>query len=154
MYAPPEVLAVGEGDGVDDDVDLPEPVSDLLDRALDVGVVAHVALDGLRVARPVRDQLFDGAAHPLVLVRDGKLRPGLMQYLGDGPRDAPMVRDAEHDAGLSVQVNRVHGCFLPRLEWCLPAHCRQGSGKRKGERHTTAACSERCAEVDMDKLIW
>ena len=71
----------------------------LLNRGLDVGVVAHVALDGLRVASPIGDQLFDAATHSLVLVSDCKLGAGLMQYVRDGPRDAPVVRDAEHDAG-------------------------------------------------------
>ena len=143
---PSEVIAVGKGDGVNDEIDFSELVADLLNRALDVRVVAHVALDGLRVASPIGDQLFDATTHSLVLVRDGKLRAGLMEYLRDGPRDAPVVRDAEHDAGLSAQVNRVHGSvLLLRMEWYFPAHCRQRRGKRKGERFTALVCSERPA---------
>ena len=71
MKGPPEVVAVGEGYGVDHDVQGAELLPDLLVRRLDVLVGGHVALDDRRVA-PGLHQLGDAFLDALVLVGDGE----------------------------------------------------------------------------------
>ena len=87
-----------------DDVQAAELVGNLLECGLHVVVRANVALYERRVL-PGSGQLGDAILHTLALIGDGDSRPGLMKNLGDSPRDAALICDAEDDAVLARQVD-------------------------------------------------
>ena len=96
----PQVIAVGEGEAVDDDVQASELLGHPFECGLDVVVGAYVALNQRRVL-PGGHQLGDVLPHPIVLVAHGEPGPRLMEDLGYGPGDTPVVGDTEDDAGFA-----------------------------------------------------
>ena len=119
-----QLLLVGKGDGVHDEVDLAplllqageQPVEALL--ALDVGL-----LDDLRA------QLLDHRQHALAegraLVGEGHLGAGGVQRLRDAPGDRAIVGDAHDQAALALHQPRDG-----RKSRCL----RGGGGRGRGGR--------------------
>ena len=123
--AAPEVVAVGERDAVDDEVEPAELRAGAFERGGDVVVRRDIALDE-RGVLPVRDELGDVALHALVLVGHREPGAGLVERPGYGPGDAAAVRDPEDYSGLSTKIDRVHfflsslgavlvsgGCWVP-----------------------------------------
>src|SRR5262249_42566524 len=55
-----------------------------------------------------RGQLLDALLQPLTGIGETELSAGPVQRLGDRPRQAPVVRHAQHERVLAAQVDRVH----------------------------------------------
>ena len=95
-----KILAVGECNRVENDVDPPVSFADRLVHVGDLLVAGGVALDQERVAEPGH-RLFDGTSQPFVQVCKRQVGARVCECLGDCPRDAALIRHTEYDASFS-----------------------------------------------------
>ena len=70
-------------------------------------------------------ELADVALDPLALEGERELRAALGEPLGDRPRDRALVRDAEHEAALSLERHRPDSTTL--------SYCRRGCASRSSQ---------------------
>ena len=140
MNSPPELVLVGEGDGVDEDVEAAELLLPLAEDALDVVVALHIA--GLHEGRaePSRKRL-DAFLHEHLDRREADLSPLAMECLCDPPGDRVVVRQPEDQSALAFQQTHVRA-YLPAID------VRHRADVRRHDRRVTTpqACtgSARC----------
>jgi hypothetical protein len=88
-------------DGVDQDVELAVGCFELLEDAVDFGVMGDVAAEYLHRPQAVGGQpggeFFCFTLQALGLVADGERGAGLGETLADAPGDAALVGEAEDD---------------------------------------------------------
>ena len=95
-----EGLLVGEGDGVDEKVDLAPLVLDFAEGPFHVVVAHHVSLN-----EELDADGFGELAHPAFHgadIGEAKLRALGVQLLGDAPGDGDLVGDAHDEAALAL----------------------------------------------------
>ncbi len=98
-----EILGGGEGDRVDEEVELAaEGLADLGEDPGDLLVGADVARGDERARDRLRE-LADVALDPLALEGERELRAAVGEPLRDRPGDRALVGDAEHEAALSLE---------------------------------------------------
>ena len=101
-----EVARVGEGDGVDEEIELTaEGLPDLREHALEPFVGADVALRHERARDRLR-QLADTLLDPLALVGEGEARTSASELLRDGPCDRAAIGHAEDEPSLSREISQ------------------------------------------------
>ena len=100
-----QLVAVGEGDAVDDEVEAAPFVGDRLEDRVHRGVVGDVAM-----ADHLGTHLLGERAHALAqrfaLVGEGQLRALRGRLLGDPVSNRAIVGDAEHEPALACQQSR------------------------------------------------
>jgi hypothetical protein len=116
-----EILRSGEGDGVDEDVELTvEGRADLSEHAREIVVRSHVALGderGVDRARKVADALLDA----LALIGERESRTAVGERLRDRPGDGALVRDAHDERALACEGAWHPGDPMqPRIPSALP----------------------------------
>lgn len=100
---PLQILTGRERDRVNKDIEMAELASERLEDRLDLSFFGHIAREDQGRTSQSRGQFAHVLPKPFVLVRERKLCARFVKALGDGPRDAPLVRDAEDDPRLSFQ---------------------------------------------------
>src|SRR5690606_32745519 len=109
--APFEILLLGEGDRVDDEVDAPEVPRDVIGDLLDLLVPRHVARVERGFARQRREKLLDARLELLALVGEREPSSFARRRFRDRPGDGALVRDAENEAVLSFEEPVRHGAL-------------------------------------------
>ena len=105
-----ELVGGGEGDGVDEDVDLAVLLLDGGEEGVDFVVVGDVALEA-GCAGELGDEALGLELHALVLVADGQGCAGLVEFLGDAPGDGTLVGQPEDHGRLTRQID--HAFLVP-----------------------------------------
>src|SRR5581483_6656481 len=85
-------------------VQLTVALAELGEELVNFRIVRDVALEGLRVGK-IGDEIAGLLREALVLVSDGQLRAGLLQFLRYSPGDAALVGDSEDDRDPSFQAD-------------------------------------------------
>src|SRR5260221_8907854 len=98
-----QVLARGEGDGVDERVKTAELLVDLLEDRVDLGVAGDVARQDERGVLERARQLLDALLQTVALVGEGEAHPLARESLRDRPRNRALVSHTENDSGLSFE---------------------------------------------------
>ena len=121
--APVELLLVGKGDGVDQEIERAPLLGDRREHGFDARLVGHVAGQHELRADLVRerlDPLLDGVA----LISERDLGALVGHGLGDAPGDRPVIGDAEHDAALArhqfAAVGHRASCLWKRRRFIGP----------------------------------
>src|SRR5581483_1480402 len=99
--APFQVLAGGEGDGVDHGVEAAKPLTDLPVDLGQLRFVGDVAGDDQRIVQG-GGEVAHVAFHALALVGDGQARSLALHGLRNAPGDAAVVGDAVNYGGLAL----------------------------------------------------
>ena len=86
-----------------DRVQLTEVLLQLRIERVDFRVTRNIALKGL-CPRQGSDQVMGLGFHALILISNGELCSGLIQTLGNGPRDAAFVGHAKNNHVLSLHA--------------------------------------------------
>ena len=98
--APLELLLVGEGDGVDDEIEVAPDRAELGEGGVERGRLGHVAVDQGRRAQRL-DQGDDALLERLALIGEGELGALAGQRLGDAPGDRAIIGDPHDEAALA-----------------------------------------------------
>ena len=110
-----QVLAPGERDGVDEDVELAAGrLADLLGRGRRSPASLVTSQGNVWRAGRGGGQLGDVLLEPLALVGEDQPRPGVRKRFRDGPGQGALVGDARHERRLPGQVDGAHGARVAR----------------------------------------
>src|SRR5262249_3632975 len=101
---PLKLIGRRKGNAVDQGVQGAIALAQRCKKLVDLGVVGYVATKGLS-SRKRRDEVLGLLFEALVLIGDRKLRARLLELLGDAPRNAALIRDAENDGRAACQVD-------------------------------------------------
>ena len=108
----------GEGDGVDEDVELAVLLLERGKEGVDLAVDGDVALEAGGAGKLV-DEVLGFELHALVLVADGQGGAGCVEFLGDAPGDGTLVGQPEDHGRFACQID--HAFVVPPLRttfWC------------------------------------
>src|SRR5690606_40113418 len=106
-----EILAVREGDGVDEDVQPAPLLAHAGEYLAHLRLVRRIALED-DVGSDALGERTHAALERLVQIGEGELRALLMHRLADAPRDATVVGHAEDERSLPRGEAHICGPFL------------------------------------------
>ena len=131
----------GEGDGVDEDVELAVLLFERGEEGVDLGVVGDVALEAGGAGK-FGDEAFGFVLHALVLVADGQGCAGFVEFLGDAPGDGTLVGQPEDHGRLTRQID--HSFFFLRCRCSV-----QGSAGSTVFENTSRQSAAQVDEFDL-----
>ena len=102
-----ELLAPGEGRTVHEEVEAAERAIDLRKHVRNLRIVGDVAGKNQRVGQAGRE-IADVLLETLTLVGDRKAGTRRRRRLCNRPRNGTLVRDPDHETGLTLQVSHRH----------------------------------------------
>lgn len=97
-----QLVLIGEGDAVDDEVELAPELLDLGEDRVDRRAVGDVAMADDMAAKLLGKRL-DPLLQRIALIGEGEFRSRIRRRLGDAPGDGPVVRDAHHEPALALE---------------------------------------------------
>ena len=98
-----DVVAIGERDAVDEEVEPAVLLLDAGEHRVDLGVVLHVERQHERLRREGLGELVD-VLFEAPLIGEDERRARLGRRLRDRPRERPLVRDADDQAHLAREM--------------------------------------------------
>ena len=109
-----EGIAWRVGHRVNEEIKFAPPLGQLLESRLDLGIVRHI--QGQQQGRVLQllGQFRHILAEALVLIAEGKVGAIFRAFLGDGPRDGPLVGHAHDQAAHTFHQHRINSS---RIYW-------------------------------------
>src|SRR6185312_3804534 len=111
-----ELVLVGEGDRMHDEIDLAPPLLQHIEHRIDGRGIRDVAMAEQEAVQFLR-QRFDALLQCVTLPGQRDLGARRMASLRDAPGDRTIIGNAEHNAALALhQTRMLHPPFPPSLE--------------------------------------